>query len=130
MSEHEFNDPGLDPREFLFAVMHDPAVDISSRIRAAEHLCRLGLGNQSGIPVQRIEILGGMPDRYRDVPPEWLQDVPGCPRFVDFSPELQRDLLYVKWCADHGFNDPNSPAARALFEHTQDVPHASNTDAR
>jgi hypothetical protein len=122
MSEHEFNAPELDPREFLFAVMHDPAVDISSRIRAAEHLCRMGLGNQSGIPVQQIVITGGMPpDLLRDVPPEWLQDVPGCPRFVDFSPEMQRDLLFVKWCHDHGCLDPNLPATRALYLHASEA---------
>jgi hypothetical protein len=79
---------------------------LTTRITAADHLCRLGLGHIGTIRTLKIIIEGG---------------IPSCRSFESFSPEMQRDLLYIQWCFDHGMLDPNLDGTRALYLHAMQV---------
>lgn len=61
MSNHQYDNPGLLPKEWLLAVMHDPSVCITTRIKVAEELLRLWPHPHQYVPpalVIRIEGLG------------------------------------------------------------------------
>jgi hypothetical protein len=62
-----YDTPGLSAHEFMLAIMHDPAVDLGLRIRAADELCRAGLGNIGTIRTLRVVIDAG----YVPTAEEW-----------------------------------------------------------
>jgi hypothetical protein len=57
-----YNDPDITSHEFLLNVMHDAALDLPTRMKAAKELIRLGLGNIAHVQTITIRIEGGMPD--------------------------------------------------------------------
>jgi hypothetical protein len=69
--------------------MHDTKLSLSIRMEAAGKLMRMGLGDFREQHIH-ITIRGGMP-----------------PRLEDFTPELQRDLLWIKRCFELGIEDPD-----------------------
>jgi hypothetical protein len=75
------DDPDISATRFLVAVMHDTSVDLKERMTAADLLCKIGLGNYRE-RVVRITINGGLSGS----------------RLEGFSPEMQRDLLWIKRC--------------------------------
>jgi hypothetical protein len=89
------NEVNITSTAFLFAVMHDPTLPLHARMDAAVKLIQLGLGNYSNQPELRISITGG------------LSATPGIPGLEDFSPEMQRDLLWIKRCYELGIVDPD-----------------------
>lgn len=61
MSNHPYDTPGLLPKEWMLAVMHDPSVCITTRIKVAEELLKLWPHPHQYVPpalVIRIEGLG------------------------------------------------------------------------
>jgi hypothetical protein len=91
MTDHPYNAPGISPHELFLAIMHDPDLDLPTRIKAAEHLMRLGLGHIGTIRTIKIKIEGGMPFKPLESFPE----------------EMQRDLLWLKRCWELRIVDPN-----------------------
>jgi hypothetical protein len=61
---HAHNLPGIGAHEFLLAVMHDPSTDLMLRIKAADELCRAGLGDIGAVRTLTIVIEGGLPATY------------------------------------------------------------------
>src|SRR5262245_4859569 len=55
-----YNEPGLDAKRFLLAVMHDPSVPIHDRIKAASALLRV-YGEHEFEPPRLKYIIGGIP---------------------------------------------------------------------
>jgi hypothetical protein len=90
MTDHPYNARSLRRHEFLLAVMHDPDLDLPIRIKAAEHLMRLGLGHIGIIRTIKIKIEGGIPE---------------CSSFESFSKEMQEDVLWIKRCYEAGISD-------------------------
>jgi hypothetical protein len=88
--------PDIAAKEFLFEVMHDKTADLRDRVNAAGKLIKMGMGDYSGVPRVHITIRGGLPG-----------GLPRKKRFEDFSPEMQRDLLWIKFCYENGMLDPN-----------------------
>lgn len=65
-----YHTPGISAHEFMLAVMHDPAVDLHLWIKAADELCRAGLGDIPTVRTIKIIIETGY------IPtPEELQEV-------------------------------------------------------
>ena len=56
------NNPDITAHEFLLNVMHDAALDLPTRMKAAEELMRLGLGHIGTIRTIKIKIEGGIPE--------------------------------------------------------------------
>jgi hypothetical protein len=87
------DDPDIGPLAFLYACMHDQSLPIADRINAACHLMQI----EPDGPVQPTVTIriSGIPSGDK------MQQL-----FDSFSPEIQRDLMFVKRCYDAGFYGP------------------------
>lgn len=83
------DDPNIRPKEFLYAVMHDKTLPLTQRIKAAGKLMRI---EPDGPPTPVLKVV---------IP--YMSDL----WFRSFSPELQRDLLWIKRCFELGIVDPD-----------------------
>jgi hypothetical protein len=75
---------------FCFRTMHDVSLSLTVRMDAAGKLMKMGVGNYKEQHIH-ITIRGGMPRKRR---------------LEDFCPEMQRDLLWIKWCYENGMLVP------------------------
>jgi hypothetical protein len=92
---HPYDKPGLDALGFLRAVMHDRDTDLCVRMDAANKLLMLR------DPYDNVEWHDGPTYRIGGIPSDKMQQL-----FESFSPQLQKDLQYIKKCYELGI-DPN-----------------------
>jgi hypothetical protein len=62
MADHLYNSPGLMPKEFLLAVMHDKTVPMSVRIQVAEELLKRWPHPHQYVPPAYTIVIGGLPE--------------------------------------------------------------------
>jgi hypothetical protein len=99
---HTYNSPGLCAHEFLLTIMHSPTMDLGLRIKAADYLCRLGLGDIGAVRVLKIVITGGV--GYQPTAEE----------------QQEVDLVHHLWNSGHtltslGFFDGEPPYSRTIL---------------
>jgi hypothetical protein len=56
-----YNSPGLSAHEFLLSIVHDPSLDLYTRMDAAGKLMTAGLGDVGTVTTITINIEGGIP---------------------------------------------------------------------
>jgi hypothetical protein len=60
MPDHPYDQPGLNPKEWMLCVMRDPTVDILTRIRVAEELLKLWPEPHHYVPPALVIRIGGL----------------------------------------------------------------------
>ena len=75
---HHYDQPGLMPKDWMLAVMHDPTVPILTRIRVAEELLKLWPSPAHYVPpalIIRISGLGSGHAEYDNLDPSPLPKI-------------------------------------------------------
>ena len=90
------DDPNTSPTAFLRTVMHDRTAPIRARVRAAKALLRIeGPNGPPHLQPSSLTIRIQLP-QVLEMQRLWKS----------FSPEMQRDLMYLKQCYDQEIEGP------------------------
>jgi hypothetical protein len=93
MTQHAYDNPNLDDRQWLQAVRNDPTVPMSLRLDAARVLLRT-FGTTASPSTSRVDLV------YHITPNPGL-DLPPTPPGIDPA-EFQRDMTYIQRCWELG----------------------------
>jgi hypothetical protein len=90
------DDPNTSPTAFLRSVMHDRTAPIRDRVRAAKALLKIeGPNGPPHLQPPSLTIRIHLPHALE------MQRL-----WESFSPEMQKDLMYLKRCYDQGIEGP------------------------